>query len=168
MALIDKTDFGTYVKWSSNIPERDVNLHCLDAQEIDARPIMPLAVVSGNNMIDDIITALTESPVTRPELVSFFNTYLKPFLVCKAYARVLLWHGRNLSQYGLRVNQEDTSTEVSDKARGEMIADAQSKANVYWAKISGNLKVTSYTYDGIIYSNSCTLKSRPKTRISAV
>ena len=166
--LIDKNDFGDYVKWSANIPDRDVDPHCKDAQNFDAFPIMPLAVVSGNNMITDIETALAESPVTKPELVAFYNTYLEPFLVCKAYARFLLWHGRNIAQYGFVTNQEDTSIEVSDKTRGEMIADIQSKSNIYWARLTANLKDTSFTYDGIVYSFECTTKNKPKTRIRAI
>lgn len=166
--LIDKTDFGEYVKWSNNIPDRDVDPHCLDAQNFDAYPIMPKAVVSGNNIITDIETAIAESPVTKPELVAFYNTYLVPFLVCKAYARFLLWAGRNITQYGLRVNQEDTSTEVTDRARGDMIADIQSKANVYWARLTEYLSYEDLTLDGVVYSFNCSDKARPKTRIKAV
>jgi len=168
--LIDKDDFGTYVKWSNNISAADVNFHCKDAQNFDAVPIMPIAVVSGNNLITDIETAIGESPVTRPQLLTFFEDFVKPYLVLCAYKRFLLWAGRNLTQYGLRVNNEDTSTDVTDKARAEMMADALHKANVYLARLTDSLKDADYTFDTIIYSfNNCeTTKPRAKTRIKAV
>lgn len=167
--LIDKEDFGAYVKFSDNIRAADVDFHCKDAQNFDAYPIMPLAVVSGNNMVTDIETAVNESPVTKPELVAFFNDYLKPFLVCKAYARFLLWAGRNITQFGLRVNNEETSTEVTDKSRAEMIADIEHKCNVYLARMTTNLYDTDYTYDGVVYEfGDCKSKPRAKTRIIAI
>lgn len=166
--LIDKDDFGAYVKFSDNIRAADVNFQCKDAQDIDAVPIMPIAVVSKNNMVTDIENAINESPVTRPELLAFFNDYLKPFIVCKAYARFLLWAGRNITQFGLRVNNEDTSTEVTDKARAEMIADIEHKANVYLARMSTNLKEKAYTFDTIVYSFDCGTKPRAKTRIYSI
>lgn len=167
--LIDKDDFGTYVKWSDNIPAANVDFHCKDAQNFDAYPIMPIAVVSLNNIVLDVENAINESPVTRPELLEWFTDYLKPFLVCKAYARFLLWQGRNITQFGIVVNQEETSTEATDKARAEMIADTEHKCNVYLARLTKALKDADYTYDSIVYEYTCdNSKPRPKTRIVSI
>lgn len=168
--LIHKDDFGTYIKFSDNIPARDVDFHCKDAQNFDAYTIMPLAVVSGNNIVLDVENSVNVSPVTRPELLEWFEDYLKPFLVCKAYARFLLWAGRNITQFGLRVNNEDTSTEVTDKNRAEMIADVEHKCNVYLARLTKALKDADYTYDSIVYSfdNCDSSKPKAKTRIYAI
>jgi len=166
--LIDKDDFGTYVKFSDNLRAADVDFHCKDAQNFDAYPIMPVAVVSDNNIVLDVENAINESPVTRPELLEWFTDYLKPFLVCKAYARLLLWQGRNVTQFGLRVNNEETSSELTDKNRAELIADIEHKCNVYLARLTDNLKDTDYTYDLIVYEQSCQTKPRAKTRIKAI
>jgi hypothetical protein len=168
--LIDKDDFGQYIKFSDNIRAADVDFHCKDAQNFDAYPIMPLAVVSGNNIIDDIVTALAQSPVTRPELIAFYDDFLEPFLVCKAYARFLLWAGRNITQYGLSSNTSgDTFAEVTDKSRAELIADTEHKCNVYLARLTENLDDTDLTYDAIVYSfSNCGTKPRPKTRIKSI
>jgi len=167
--LIDKDDFGTYVKWSDNLRASDVDFHCKDAQNFDAYPIMPIAVVSLNNIVLDVENAVNVSPVTRPELLEWFTDYLKPFLVTKAYARLLLWQGRNVTQFGLRVNNEETSTELTDKNRSELIADTEHKCNVYLARLTSALKDADYTYDSIVYSFSdCETKPRAKTRIKAV
>jgi hypothetical protein len=64
---------------------------------------------------------------TKPQLTALFNEYIKPFLVLGSYYRFLLWHGANVSQYGIRQNNEDTSSEVSDKRRAELMGDVQSK-----------------------------------------
>lgn len=166
--LIDKTDFGTYVKFSDNIPARDVDFQCKDAQNFDLYPISPVAVISGNNLVTDIENNINVSPVTRPELISFFDDFVKPFLVCKAYSRFLLWAGRNITQYGLRVNNEDTSTEVTDKARAEMIADINHKANVYLARMQDELNDVELTFDGIVYDFDCKTKPRAQTKIRAI
>lgn len=168
--LITKDDFGAYVQWSNNIPAANVDYHCADSQNFDVEPIMPTAVVSGNNMLTDIIAALAEDPQTKPELIAFYNAYVKPLLVLNAYRRFLLVHGINITQFGSRVNNEETSNEISDKRRAEIMADAESKANVYLAKMTAALKLADYTYDTIVYDyqDCSTSKPRAKTRIAAI
>lgn len=164
--LINKDDFSGIVKWSSNIPERDVNFYCVEAQKFDTYPIMPIAKVSGNSIVLDIETAIQESPITKPELVNFYNEHVKPFIVCKAYERLLLLHGRNVTQFGLRVNSEETSNEISDKARGEWIEQTAHKANVYMNDMFAKMKEANFTFDGVAYID----KSKKKTisRINAI
>lgn len=168
MALINKSDFSEYVVFSNNIKDDNIDVHCRDAQNFDVYPIMPTAKVSGNNMIDDIIFALTESPVEKPELIALFNDYVKPFMVLKAYCRFLLYHGRNITQYGIRVNNEDTSNDIGDKGRAEFIADNEHKANVYLARLNKALKDANYTFDSVVYQYACQTKPKAKTRIYSI
>lgn len=169
MQLIDKDDFGQYVQFSNNLRSENVDFHCMDAQNFDFAELFPNATVSGNTFLADIETALSESPVTRPELVAFFNEFVKGYLVCKAYARLLLWLGRNITQFGLRVNNEDTSTEVSDTARAALIADINSKANVYLIKMQKRFETVNGTFDTIVYGASCSGGNvKPKIRIKAI
>lgn len=163
--LIDKTDFINVVPMSGNIPDANVDLHCLDAQNIDTFPIMP-STSAGVNIVTDIENTNSGA---RPELHAWFNTYLKPYMVCMAHARFLLWQGNNITQFGVRVNNEDTSEAVSDKTRGELIASSEHKANVYLAKATSALKDADYTFDTVVYSyNNCNNKPRAKTRIFSV
>lgn len=167
--LINKDDFAGIVKWSANIPDRDVDFYCIEAQKFDVYPVMPLAVVTGNNFIEDIEIAIQESPVTKTKLVAFYDDYVKPFLVCKAYERLLVLHGRNITQFGLRVNNEETSSEVSDKARGEWIEQTTHKANVYLADLMKEMKKVNYTFDSVVYSFAkCDNKPKYSTRIKAI
>jgi hypothetical protein len=172
MQLIDKDDFGAYVQFSDNLRAANVNFHCMDAQNFDFAELFPDATLSGNTFLADIETAFSESPVTRPELIAFFNNYVKAYLVCKAYARLLLWHGKNITQFGIRVNNEDTSNEITDKARSELIADINSKANVYLLKMSNAFKTANATFDSIVYGNTTgcdtSQNRKPKTRIVAI
>lgn len=162
--LINKDDFINIVPMSANIPNVNVDLHCLDAQNIDTFPIMP-KTAEGVNMLTNIENATSSS---NPELMSFFETYLKPFMVCMAHARFLLWQGNNVTQFGIRVNQEDTSQPITDKTRGELIASSEHKANVYMMKFKQALEDANYTFDSVVYSYKCNQKPRAKTRIAAI
>lgn len=108
---------------------------------------------------------------TEIELSVSFNSFIKPYLVCSAFSRYLLWAGRNVSQFGLRVNSEDSSAEISDKARGELIADIENKKKHYWAMFKKDLFDRNYKYDSITYNftNDCDISSpKPKFNIRAV
>jgi hypothetical protein len=89
------------------------------------------------------------------ELLNLWLTYLKPFTTYKALARFYVEHGYNITQYGVRVNREDTSDEISDKGRGAVVNNFDSKANHYGTLISRQFGNT-LTYDGVTYNfDSC-------------
>lgn len=157
MQLINKDDFGAYVKFSANVPSRDVDFHCVDAQVIDVEPSFP------DNLVSNIEAAFSESPIESNEHIEFFNDYLKPVLVCNAYRRFLLYHGRNITQFSLNVPRANEFDEVSDKGRAEMMQDALSKGKVYEMKAKRRLKELGQL-DGIKYE--CV--KRTTTRIYAI
>ena len=151
--LIIKSEFTEFVKLGANVTKNsDIDTYIKDMQEIEYKPIVPLAFYN----------AITGTPGT--ELTAFLNDYVKAYLICGAYEKFLLWHGRNVAQFGLRENQEDTSTPISDKARAELIADVRRKTNVYLASMNDRLNDLLYTFDGVVYDfTSCEVsKSKPK------
>lgn len=151
--LIIKSEFLEFVKLGANVTKTsDIETYIKDMQEIEFKPVVPIA----------FYTAITGTPGS--ELTTFLNDYVKPYLICGSYEKFLLWHGRNVAQFGLRENQEDTSTPISDKARAELIADVRRKTNVYLASMNDRLNDVSYTFDGVAYDfNTCnTSKSKPK------
>lgn len=152
MALIQKSEFKTYVDFSDNIPSKKLDYNINDAQIFDLKPLVPA----------DFYTDLF-SLSARPELTVLLDDYVKPYLICSAFSRYLLWTGRNISQFGIRTNNEDTSTEVSDKARAELIADINNKKSYYWSIFKKKIYDDNYTYDGTTYdfTNDCDV-SRPK------
>ena len=155
--LINKSDFIGIVKMSVNIPDTDVDFHCLDAQRFDLFPIIP----------DALATALQGTMGTQ--LQAFFNNYVKGFLVCKAHARLLLWQGNNVTQFGLVTNREDTSAPISDKQRAELIQSSEHKANVYLAQMTKAMKDANYTFDSVSYEYAaCAEKPKVKPKFFAV
>lgn len=149
--LINKAQFKTYVDFSDNIPDKKIEYHIGDAQLFDLKPLVP----------DALYTDLF-SLSSRPELQGLLDDQVTPYLICCAFSRFLLWTGRNISQFGIRVNAEDTSTEVSDKARAELIADIENKMAYYLAEFKKALKEADYTFDGTLYNfDSCEV-SKPK------
>lgn len=152
MALIQKSEFKTYVDFSDNISDKKLNYQINDAQIFDLQPIVP----------EDFYADLF-SLSSRPELTVLLDDYIKPYLICSAFARYLLWTGRNISQFGIRTNNEDTSTEISDKARAELIADINNKKAWYLARFKKAIYDADYTYDSVVYdfTDDCEV-SRPK------
>lgn len=144
MALIQKSDFNIVVQFTQNIEDRMLDLHIADAENFDFVPRVPA----------DFYAEISTQASPADELETFRVSYVVPLLVCFAYKRFLLWQGRNVTQYGIRQINEDTSVEVSDKARGELIDDIKSKINVYLTRFYNALKDADYTFDGVAYDFS--------------
>ena len=141
--LIIKSEFRTFVKLGANVgKDEEIEMFIRDMQELEFQPI-----------VDDIFyTDVTADLSTRPELQAFLNSYIKPYLVCGSYEKFLLWQGRNVSQFGLRINNEESSVDVGDKARGELMADIRRKTNVYLNIMKRELYKANYTFDGVVYT----------------
>lgn len=88
------------------------------------------------------------------QLGTFFYQYLRPFLVFMSYRKFLLWAGTNLTQYGLVKIDEDTSEEISDQRRAELIADVKQKANVWLSRLRGRLCEVNWTFDTVSYAQT--------------
>lgn len=155
MALITKADFVNYVNFTTNIEDRILDFHISDAENFDFVPRVPAAFYSE----------ISSQASPADELETFRIGYVVPLLVCFAYKRFLLWQGRSITQYGIRQINEDTSVEVSDKARGELIDDIKSKINVYLTRFYNRLKEVDYTFDGVQYDfDICARKQIIKVR----
>lgn len=141
--LIIKSEFRTFCKLGANVgKDSEIDSYIRDMQELEFLPKM------DNEFYNDITGTLT----SRPELSTFLETYVKPYLICGAYEKFLLWHGNNISQYGIRNNQEDTSQQVSDKTRSELIADIKRKTNAYLSIMNREIMIADYTFDETVYT----------------
>jgi hypothetical protein len=98
------------------------------------------------------------SPDTNPldwevnQLGTFFYNFLRQFLVFSSYGRFLLWIGTNLTQYGLREINEETSVAVSDQRRAELITDIKQKANIWLTRLRNELCEVNFTFDNVNYN----------------
>lgn len=92
--------------------------------------------------------------------------HLPDFLIWSAYDRMLLEHGRNVTEAGLTVpaDPENTYQSASDKSRGELMASAKNKANFHRGIINAFM-----SKNNLIQSNGCNPTSRRTSgRVSAV
>lgn len=141
--LVIKSEFRIFCKLGANVG-RDAELEQFirDMQELTFRATI------DEPFYQDCIGDTS----ARPQLQSFINEFIKPYIICGAYEKFLLWHGNNISQFGIRQNNEDTSEAVSDKIRGELIADTKRKTNAYLSIMNRELKTLNYTFDGVAYT----------------
>jgi len=141
--LIIKSEFRTFCKLGANVgKDSELDSFIQDMQELEFR----------STMDEPFYIDVTGDLTNRPELQLFLDTYIKPYLICGAYEKFLLWHGNNVSQFGIRNNIEDTSQQVSDKTKGELLADVKRKTNAYLSIMTRELYRSNYTFDGIVYT----------------
>lgn len=95
------------------------------------------------------------------DLMTFWLEYVKPYFVLSAYSRFLLWHGANITQFGTRQINEDTSTEISDKRRGELMADIRNKINTYLSRLNKKFSSVNGVFDGVTYTVDCEDNTTP-------
>ena len=155
--LVIKSEFRAFVKLGANVgKDAEIDSHIRDMQELEFRSTM------DEPFYIDLIGDLSN----RPELQDFLDNYIKPYLICGAYEKFLLWHGNNISQFGIRNNTEDTSTEVTDKVKGELLADVRRRTNSYLAIMNRELFLNNYKFDNIQYTfYDDAYKSRSKRNI---
>ena len=142
--IIQRTDFNDFVKIGINIKASELDLHIRDMQELD---FLDWADTDFYNAVMNIGVA-----TDRPELSALIDNFIKPYLVCGSYYKFLLWSGRDVTQMGVRVETSESSQDVGDKARAELMSDILRKQNAYLNKLKYKLNVVNYTFDSVIYT----------------
>lgn len=155
--LIKVSDFEAYVKIGANVIRgNEMDMHIKDMQELE------FGSWADTEFYNDLMNCNQNDD---PELFELLQNQVKPYLVCGAYSKFLLWHGRTINQAGIRVNLTDTDGGISDKARGELTNDIIRKQNIYLNKLKFKLCNDNYTYDGIVYTFYDELdKKRPQVK----
>jgi len=85
------------------------------------------------------------------ERMTFWTNFVKPYFECAAYYRFILWHGANFTQFGVRQNNEETSNEITDKRKGELMADVSQKRDMLMARMSKRFNDVAGEFDGVTY-----------------
>lgn len=100
------------------------------------------------------ITPGTDAAVWEPDYKATLRyNHLPDFLIWSAYRRMLLEHGRNITEAGITnpTDPQATYQPATDKARAEMIASATGKADFHRSRIE------RYLVDhNLITRESCT------------
>lgn len=140
--LIIKSEFRAFFKLGANVStDNDLDSHIRKAQELTFKQIVDSVFYT------DLLGDLTN----RPELSTFLENFVKPYLCSITYERFLLWHGNNITRYGIRNNLEDTSQQISNGNRAELINNVKSDSNSFLALMNKELNDVSYTFDGVVY-----------------
>ena len=196
--LITKQQIGNFVTLSENIDSLNIDTFIRDAQEFDTISIFPQSLLTAIeiNVIakiqqwsrtktytaGDIIlyetyyTALSNNTGSQPpsgsweanELMDFYLQYLQPFIAYSFYYRFIAYYGAFVTQKGIRSMNDETSTEISDKRRAEMLGDIKSKVNVWTGKIGKKLNDVSYTFDGVVYTQDSGKQIKQGVKIYAL
>lgn len=142
--IIQYTDFPQYVKIGINVDPAELGIHIKDMQELD------FLSWTDDDFYNDVVAL--PYPTNRPELSAFVEEFVKPYLVCGAYHKFLLWSGRDVTQMGVRLEIDQSSQDIGDKARGELMADVKGKMNSYLARLTKQLCKISYKLDNKTYT----------------
>lgn len=117
-------------------------------------------IVDGSSVYIAINPNTGNQPSLNPadwsvnELGTFFLNFLKPFLVFVSYGNFLLWAGTNLTQYGIVQIDEDTSEQITDQRRAELIANVKKKSNIWLSRLKRQMCEVNETFDSVNYSQT--------------
>ena len=147
--LISKSDLKTYVQFSDNIEDRLIDFHILTVQETEIEPLLDPIMFANLEIV------VSNPSHTYPELEALFDNYIKAWICNRTIYSFYSEHGMNITQYGIRVMNEDTSQPVAPEDRAVLLQRVKNKANAYWLRLDKKLSDDNYTYDGITYSKDC-------------
>ena len=97
------------------------------------------------------------------ELMAHWTDKVKPYFVSCAYLRLLRWHGANITQFGISETTPENSTLASDKRRGELAADVESKIAVYLAIMNKAFGAVNGVFDDVTYTTDCGDATTPQS-----
>jgi hypothetical protein len=97
------------------------------------------------------------------DLLNFWNDYIKPLMCALTMKRYTLWAGANYTQFGIRQNNDETSTEITTARRAELLQDIERKVNYYQMNAIKYLASVNNELDGVVYDldNNDVVNPRP-------
>lgn len=157
---ISKSDLSVYSQFTTNVEDRMINFHILNARKYDVQPYL----TSG--LMDAIIALADDSD---NELSAFYNDYVKEVWSLAAYIRFLTEHGVNVTQFGLTKPNDPrgTFTQASEQERANILRQNKSDMDVAVNQMTDRLKAVNFTFDSVVYSESDSINHRNRM-ISAV
>jgi hypothetical protein len=163
MPQLSKAELASVVEQlTTNIEDRLINPHIKKTIEISFEGLISDDLVNA-------LVALSLTDNTKPHLISFYNNYFKQVWSYLAYIRLLTWHGRNVTQFAISTVIDDTTQQVSDKARATMISNTERDSQVYINRMLNELKAKNYTFDNINFTKVSPIKkSRNRFGIRAI
>jgi hypothetical protein len=153
--LISKSDLKTYIQFSDNIPDRLVDFHIKQVQELVIEPLIDVTMLAN-------IEAELATPSTYPQLGLFFTNFMKAWICNNVAYSIYSQHGINITQFGVVVINEDTSTPVAPQDRANLLQTVKNNGNAYYMRMRKALEDADFTFDTIKYDDI----TRPKRGIN--
>lgn len=136
-----------------------------------------IANIIGDNCLADILALdpdLYDSvDDTRPELHSFYYTYVRPYIAWKVYQQLVSIHGLNWTAQGITKfkDGQNTAEAISNTERQSMVNVAENAIGTYLTKLKRRFSDVDKTFDTIVYSvdsEKYTDNERSPGRISGI
>ena len=88
------------------------------------------------------------------EKLNFWSEFMKPYLVYACYKSFIIWHGKHISQGGIRKHTDNTSFEVDAENLAVLINDLKGYISVKETQMMNTLNRVEYTFDSIVYAEN--------------
>ena len=98
-------------------------------------------------------------------LINFWAIYVKPYLVYSCYNSFILWHGKHISQGGLRKHVDNTSFEINADELGYLLGSMKNKVSLKYTALRNYLHQVDYTFQGIKYATNDFAKQTTQSTI---
>jgi hypothetical protein len=158
-----KSEFKNYVDFSDNIPDSKINPHIEAAYKYSIRPFFLYKDDPTKDLGKAIYELATDMPSLLPELMTFYNEYVKEWWILLAFKRFIVNHGLNVTQFGYTklTDPERTFEPVTDLDRSKVLKQLQDDINVVESNMTAYLSGIDYTLDGNPFkSQDCKNKTK--------
>lgn len=108
--------------------------------------------VTGNT---DSLPTSSNTNWAEIQLMTFWLNYVKPYFILSAYGRFLFWHGANITQFGIRQNNEDSSVEITPERKAELLAETRNEVNIFLSRLNKKFSSVNGVFDGVTYTVDC-------------
>lgn len=98
-------------------------------------------------------------------LVNFWANYAKPYLVYDCYNSFILWHGKHISQGGIRKHNDNTSFEINSDELGYLLGSMKNKVQLKYVSMKNYLNQVDYTFSGVKYATNDFAKQTDQSSI---
>ena len=92
------------------------------------------------------------------ELINFWANYVVDFIAYSTYRKFILWHGKHVSQGGMRKHNDNTSFEISAEELSYLMADLRGPISIKQSLLNNELSNVNYTFDGVVYAANTNIK----------
>jgi len=150
---LTKANLAVYSQFTTNITDRMIDPHILNARKYDVQPYLTADMVTA-------ILALADD--ADNELATFYNDYVKEVWALATYIRFMVEHGINVTQFGVTkpTDPRATYTQVGEVERANILRMKRADMAVAVSEMTDRLKKVLFTFDSVIYVESKTINSR--------